>query len=122
MAKETINDEYKYVANISENFKIRGTGDVYGNTLNEVRKALYQKAKTVRWHRRTYLGGLHPQYYGNIWEIKGKHICSLVYDTGTNRILQGDKPATPTSPTTKWRPVRSDGSLGGYVDFSTNLI
>lgn len=128
----------KYMAYITEPHTIKnaqGTGKVYDNTLNGVRKAIYKKAKTVRWHTRTYLGGHHPQYFGGIWKLgwapinftdkewkEIAHVGMLVYDTEYSRLLQEIRTTTPTGIITRWRVVRSDGSLGSYINFSMNLI
>lgn len=135
MASDRHKTNYRYVAYVSEHYQKRGTGYIYGNTLKEVRKAVLQKAKTVRWHKRMYFGGLHPQHVGGIWKLGWRpinftdkmwaevgHVGLLVYDTGSNRLLQGNEPSSPTKATTKWRVVRADGSLSDYVDFSLNLL
>lgn len=130
---------YKYMAYVDEPHTVKnaqGTGRLYDDSLNGVRRAIYKKAKTVRWHTRTYLGGHHPQYFGGIWRLGWSpvnftsrewgvvaHIGMLVYDTESNRLLQEvKKTVSPTGAIMQWRVVRSDGSLGNYVEFSMNLI
>ena len=126
----------KYMACVYENVHTKNrhtTGYVYGDSLKEVRKAIFQKAKNVKWHRKTYVG-LHPQHIGGIWKMGWrpinitdkewapvKHVATLVYDTGMDKLVQGDNPQ-PSQITKKWRIVRSDGSLSDYVEFSMNLI
>lgn len=131
---------YKYIASVGgtqNGRKYYETGEVFGNSLKEVRKAIYQKIKAMDLDRRLYFGkSLHPQYSGGIrkygWrqvgDSKSKEwgaidfVAYLVYDTGSGKLIQGEVPSSPKEVVQTWRIIHADGSLGKYIKFSRNLI